>query len=136
MELATARDFLRDHHRAVLLTTRADGGPQMSPVLVGLDAEGYAVISTRETAAKCRNVLRTPEVALCVLSDGFFGTWAQIEGTAEVIRLPEAMEHLENYYRGISGEHEDWDDYRAAMERERRVVIRVKLTKAGPDRHG
>lgn len=133
MELAKARDFLRDHHRAILLTNRADGGPQMSPVLVGIDLDDYAVISTRETTAKARNVLKNPEVAICAFSDGFFGEWVQIDGTAEVIRLPEAMDHLVTYYRNISGEHEDWDGYRASMEQERRVILRVTLKRAaGP----
>ncbi|GGP92888.1 PPOX class F420-dependent oxidoreductase [Streptosporangium sandarakinum] len=136
MDLDRARDFIRDNHRAVMLTRRADGRPQMSPVTVGLDAEGRAVVSSRETAAKVRNARRDPNVALCVTTDAFFGPWIQIEGTAEIVSLPEAMEHLVSYYRDISGEHPDWDDYRAAMERERRVVMRIDLTRAGPDVHG
>ncbi|MBG0826263.1 PPOX class F420-dependent oxidoreductase [Planomonospora sp. ID67723] len=136
MDLEKARAFIRDNHRAVLLTWHADGRPQMSPVTVGLDAEGYALISTRETAAKFRNVRRDPRVALCVTTDAFFGDWIQIEGTAEIVPLPEAMELLVNYYRDISGEHPDWDDYRAAMERDRRVMMRIDITRAGPDVHG
>lgn len=108
----------------------------MSPVMVGLDTEGYAVVSTRETAAKTRNMRRDPQVAICVFTDRFFGQWVQIEGTAELISLPEAMDHLIAYYRQISGEHPDWEDYRAAMVRERRVVARISLTSAGPDWHG
>ncbi|MEU6740618.1 PPOX class F420-dependent oxidoreductase [Streptosporangium sandarakinum] len=136
MDLDRARDFIRDNHRAVMLTRHADGRPQMSPVIVGLDADGRAVVSSRETAAKVRNARRDPNVALCVTTDAFFGQWIQIEGTAEIVSLPEAMEHLVAYYRGVSGEHPDWDDYRAAMERERRVVMRIDLTRAGPDVHG
>ncbi|MFI6500454.1 PPOX class F420-dependent oxidoreductase [Nonomuraea typhae] len=136
MDTAKALAFLREHHHAVLLTRHRDGRPQMSPVTVGVDADGYAVISTRETAAKTRNMRRDPDVALCVFTDGFYGDWIQIEGRAEIISLPDAMEHLVTYYRDISGEHPDWDDYRAAMIRDQRVVVRVALTRAGPDIHG
>ena len=136
MDLDEARAFLRDHHRGVLATRRRDGGPQLSPVLVGLDGEGRATVSTRETAMKTLNARRDPRVWLCVFNDGFFGSWIQLEGTAEVLSLPEAMEPLVDYYRRISGEHPDWDDYRRAMERDRRVLLRVDLTRAGPDRSG
>ncbi|GAA3094317.1 PPOX class F420-dependent oxidoreductase [Streptosporangium carneum] len=136
MDLDKARDFIRDNHRAVLLTRHADGRPQMSPVTVGLDAEGRAIISSRETAAKVRNLRRDPRATLCVTTDAFFGPWIQIEGDTEVVSLPEAMEGLVSYYRDISGEHPDWDDYRAAMERDRRVILRIDITRAGPDVHG
>jgi PPOX class probable F420-dependent enzyme len=136
MNLDKARDFIRDNHRAVMLTSHADGRPQMSPVIVGLDTEGNAIVSTRETAAKVRNLRENPQVTLCAMTDAFFGQWIQIEGTTEVVSLPEAMEILVNYYRDISGEHPDWDDYRAAMERDRRVILRIAITRAGPDVHG
>jgi PPOX class probable F420-dependent enzyme len=136
VDLDQARSFLRDHHHAVLATTRRDGTPQLSPVLAGLDGEGRATVSTRETAMKTRNARRDPRVWLCVLSDRFLGNWVQLEGTATVLSLPEAMEPLVDYYRRVSGEHPDWDDYRRAMERERRVLLRVELTRAGPDRGG
>ncbi|MGW4425408.1 PPOX class F420-dependent oxidoreductase [Streptosporangium sp. NPDC004631] len=136
MELDRARDFIRDNHRAVLLTRHADGRPQMSPVTVGLDAEGRAVVSSRETAAKVRNLRVDPRAVLCVTTDAFFGPWVQIEGDTEVVPLPEAMEPLVNYYRDISGEHPDWDEYRSTMERDRRVILRIEITRAGPDVHG
>jgi PPOX class probable F420-dependent enzyme len=136
MELDAARGFLRDHHHAVLVTHRADGSLQTSPVAVGIDADGFAVVSTRETALKTKNVRRDPRVTLCVINDGFYGEWIQVDGTADVVSLPEAMEMLVEYYRGVSGEHPDWDDYRAAMTRDRRVIIRITLTRAGPDRSG
>ncbi|NUW43509.1 PPOX class F420-dependent oxidoreductase [Nonomuraea rhodomycinica] len=136
MDLDKARDFLRRAHRAVLHTRHADGRPQLSPVLVGVDAEGRIVISTRETAVKTRNARRDPQVSICAFTDGFFGEWVQVDGTARVVSLPEAMDHLVSYYRDVSGEHPDWDDYRAAMERERRVVLLVTPTHAGPDVHG
>ncbi len=128
-----ARDFLRDNHRAVLATRRRDGRPQMSPVVAAVDADGRALVSTRETAIKTKNAERHPDVSLCVMSDRFFGPWVQIDGTVEIIRRPEALDVLVDYYRRVSGEHPDWDDYRAAMDRERRVVLRISVTSAGPD---
>jgi len=136
VDLDKARAFLREHHRAVLGTRRRDGTPQLSPVLVGLDGDGRAVVSTRETAMKTHNARRDPRVWLCVMNDGFFGEWIQLAGTAEVVSLPEAMEPLVDYYRRLVGEHPDWDDYRRAMERDRRVLLRVELDRAGPDRGG
>ena len=136
MELDDARKFIREHHQAVMLTKRADGSPQMSPVACGVDADGYVIVSTRETALKTKNARRDPNVSLCVLSDGFYGEWIQIDGTAAVVSLPDAMEPLVEYYRSIRGEHPDWDEYRTAMERERRVVVRIEITRAGPDRSG
>jgi PPOX class probable F420-dependent enzyme len=135
VELDEAREFVRTHHRAVMSVRRRDGSSQMSPVSVGLQ-DGFAVISSRETAFKVKALQRDPRVSLCVLSDTFFGEWIQVEGTAEIVHLPDAMELLVDYYRAISGEHPDWDDYRHAMERDRRVIIRVALERAGPDRHG
>jgi PPOX class probable F420-dependent enzyme len=115
---------------------RADGGPQMSPVTVGVDDAGHVVISTRLPAYKVRNIRRDPRVWLCVLPDEFFGRWVQLDGTAEIVELPEAMDGLIDYYRRISGEHPDWDDYRAAMLRDQRVLLRIRVARAGPDRSG
>jgi PPOX class probable F420-dependent enzyme len=136
MDLDEAREVVREQHRAVLATIRDDGTPQMSPVLVAVDDAGRVLVSTREPAMKVRNLRRDPRLWLCVLPDSFFGRWVQVEGRAEIVSLPDAMDGLVDYYRRISGEHEDWDDYRAAMERERRVLLRVTLTRAGPDRSG
>jgi PPOX class probable F420-dependent enzyme len=136
MDMDTAREVLATQHRAVLATMRADGTPQLTPVTAGIDDDGHVVISTRETAYKTRNIRRDPRVFLCVLPDGFFGRWIQVDGTAEIIHLPEAMEMLVDYYRRISGEHPDWDDYRAAMMRDRRVVLRITMSRVGPHREG
>jgi PPOX class probable F420-dependent enzyme len=136
MDLDTARAVVAEQHHAVLATLRADGAPQMSPVVVAVDADGYLVISSRETAYKVRNLRRDPRAYVCVLPDSFFGRWIQIEGLATIIDLPEAMEPLIDYYRRLSGEHPDWDDYRAAMEREKRVLIRIEPNRAGPDHSG
>jgi len=137
MDLDEARELLRRQHRAVLATWRSDGTPQLSPVTVGVDEAGYAVISSRQTAYKVRNLRRDPRAYLCVFPDSFFGgRWVQVDGTVTVLDLPEAMEPLVAYYRSISGEHPDWEDYRAAMERDRRVLLRLEITRAGPDRAG
>ena len=136
MDLDKAREIIRKQHRAVLATMREDGTPQMSPVLVGMDDDGRVLVSTRETAVKVRNVRRDQRLWLCVLPDGFFGSWIQVEGRVEIVSLPDAMDGLVDYYRQITGEHKDWDEYRTAMQRERRVLLRVTLTRAGPDRSG
>jgi PPOX class probable F420-dependent enzyme len=127
-----ARELVASNHRAVLITHRASGGLQTSPVLVGVDDEGKVVISTREAAYKTRNLRRDPTAVLCVLSDDFFGRWMQIEGTAQIVSLPEAMAGLVDYYRRISGEHPDWDDYRRAMQDQHRVLVRISIDAVGP----
>ncbi|HEX2028635.1 MAG TPA: PPOX class F420-dependent oxidoreductase [Nitriliruptorales bacterium] len=136
MDVETARDFVREHPRAVMATFRQDGGLQLSPVLVGIDADGRAIVSTRETAVKAHNLERDPRTSLCVLSEGFYGRWVRLDGTAEIVRLPQAMEPLVDYYRRVAGEHDDWDDYREAMRREERVLIRVTVQSVGPDVSG
>ena len=111
--------------------------PQLSPVTCTVDDEGRVLISTRETAVKTKNLRRRPRASLCVFTDTFFGgRWAQLDGTVTVVSLPDAMEPLVDYYRRISGEHPDWDGYRAAMVRERRVILRMRVTRAGPDLFG
>jgi PPOX class probable F420-dependent enzyme len=132
MDIAEALEFVRHNHNAVLATTRADGSPQLSPVTVGVDGEGRIVVSTRETAVKTRNLRRDPRAVLCVVTQRFYGPWVQVSGTAEIVSLPDAMEPLVEYYRGISGEHPDWDEYRAAMRSEQRVIVRITPTSAGP----
>jgi PPOX class probable F420-dependent enzyme len=136
MDLDEARAVVAKQHHAVLTTLRRDGTPQMSPVAATVDAAGRVVVSTRKTAFKVRNLQRDPRVWLCVLSDDFYGRWIQIGGSVRIVELPEAMEGLVDYYRRMAGEHPDWDDYRAAMEREQRVLLQVALTAAGPDREG
>lgn len=133
MDLDEARAVVAEQHRAVLTTLRSDGTPQMSPVLATVDDQGRVVVSTRETAAKVRNLRRTPQAWLCVLPDEFFGRWIQVGGPVQLVSLPEAMEGLVDYYRRLSGEHENWDDYRAAMQREQRVLLQIEPTSAGPD---
>lgn len=136
MDIQEAREFLADHHRAVMATYRADGEVQLSPVLAGVDGEGRAVVSTRETAMKAKNLERNPRTSLCVLDDGFFGRWVRIDGRAEILRGEEAVEPLVDYYRRVQGEHSDWEEYREAMRRDRRVLVRIHITDAGPDVSG
>jgi PPOX class probable F420-dependent enzyme len=128
MDPSRARDFVRENHRAIMVTRHADGRPQTSPVVCAVDDDGRLTVSTRETAAKVRNLLRDPHVTLCVISDAFYGDWVQIDGEAEIVRLPEAMEPLIDYYRSISGEHPDWDEYREAMVTDRRVLLTMPIT--------
>jgi PPOX class probable F420-dependent enzyme len=130
MGIDDAHEFLRTNHRAVLATTRRDGRAQLSPITVALDAEGRVIISSTEATAKVRNLRRDPHAALVVMNDRFYGEWVQIEGTAEIIDQPEALDLLEDYYRRAAGEHPDWADYRAAMIRDRRVLVRVRIEQA------
>jgi PPOX class probable F420-dependent enzyme len=136
MESEQAREYVRANHRAVLATRGSDGAVQMSPVVAGVDGAGNIIISTREPAYKTRNIRRDPHVSLCVFTDAFYGAWVQIDGTARVLSLPEALEPLVDYYRRVVGEHPDWDDYRRAMVQERRVLLQISIERAGPDRRG
>ncbi len=136
MDLESARDFVRTNHRGVLATRRPSGGIQQSPVLATVDGDGRVVISTRETALKTSNLRADPWAQICVFTDKFFGPWIYIEGTVEVVSLPEAMEPLIDYYERFPGENPDWDDYRERMRRERRVLLRLTPQRAGPDRTG
>ncbi|MEU5720765.1 PPOX class F420-dependent oxidoreductase [Micromonospora sp. NPDC047738] len=125
-------EFLRPRHKVLLMTTRADGRPQSSPVSCGIDAAGRLVISTYPERAKVANIRRDPQVSACVLSDVWNGPWVQVDGTAEVLDLPEALEPLVEYFRSISGEHPDWDEYREAMVRQGKSLIRITIEHWGP----
>lgn len=132
VDLAGLQDFVRTRHRALLITTRADGRPQASPLTCGLDSAGRLVISTYPERAKTRNARRDPRVSVVVLSDEWNGPWVQIDGTAEVIDVPDSVEPLVEYFRVISGEHPDWGEYRAAMVRQGKSLIRVTPQRWGP----
>jgi PPOX class probable F420-dependent enzyme len=131
-----ARAFLRDNHHAVVATFRRDGRPQLSPVGAGIDDEGRVEISSRETAMKVKNLRRDPRISPCLLNPGFYGDWGQVEGTAEIVDQPEALDLLVGYYRRIAGEHPDWDEYRQAMIDEKRVLVRFAIERAGPTVEG
>ncbi|OIK05880.1 PPOX class F420-dependent oxidoreductase [Streptomyces monashensis] len=132
VSLAELLDFVRPRHRALLITRRADGGPQASPLTCGVDDAGRIVVSTYPERAKTRNAQRDPRVSLLVLSDEWNGPWVQIDGTAEVIDTPDSVEPLVEYYRNIAGEHPDWDEYREAMVKQGKSIIRVTPERWGP----
>ena len=132
MDIEKVRDFISKNSHAVLATTRRDGGVQLSPVTAVVDADGYVAISSRETAIKVKNLRRNPHATLCVFTDKFYGEWYYVEGDVEIVSLPDAMEPLVDYYRRGSGEHPDWDEYRRVMVEDRRLLIRIPITKAGP----
>ena len=127
-------DFVRTRHRMTLLTSRADGRPQLSPVSGGVDAEGRIVISTYPDRAKAVNLRRDPAASVLVHSDEWNDAWVQVDGTAEVLDMPgrEAEDALVEYFRCISGEHPDWDEYRRAMRAQQKSLIRVTPTGWGP----
>ena len=121
------REFVRKNHRAVLVTHRTDGRLQTSPIVCAVHADGRIAISVTEDRAKTKNLRRDPRATLCVLNDGFFGEWTQIDGTTEIVEMPEALDGLKALYRAVAGEHPDWDDYAAAMARDRRVLLLIDI---------
>ncbi|MGO4204703.1 PPOX class F420-dependent oxidoreductase [Rhodococcus sp. TAF43] len=125
-------DFIRSRHRSVLVTRKQSGGLQISPVTSGLDAEGRIVVSTYPQRAKAANLRRDPQASVCVLSDEFNGAYVQVDGTAEVLDMPDALEPLVEYFRCISGEHPDWDEYREAMRAQNKSLIRITIDNWGP----
>ena len=133
---AVARDelteFISARHHAIVITTRSDGRPQASPVTSGVDAQGRIVVATYPERAKTRNARAREQVSVLVLSDDFGGPWVQVDGTAEVLDIPEAVEPLVEYFRSISGEHPDWEDYRQAMVRQGKSLLRITPERWGP----
>lgn len=132
VDRAELLDFLRGRHRMILQTARADGSPQLSPVTGGVDDAGRIVIATYPRRAKTTNARRRPEVSLCVLSDEWNDPWVQVDGTAEVLDMPDAEDGLVEYFRSIAGEHPDWAEYRAAMRLQDKSLIRVTPARWGP----
>jgi PPOX class probable F420-dependent enzyme len=136
MDIQQAQEFISNNHRGVMVTYKKDGSLQLSPILIGLDAEGYAIVSSRETAYKVKNLRRNPRVSVCAFTDRFFGNWIQLDGTAKILSMPDALEPLVDYYKRVVGEHPDWDEYREAMGKEKRVLVRIKIEGAGPTVRG
>ncbi|MEV7377112.1 PPOX class F420-dependent oxidoreductase [Streptomyces lydicus] len=132
VELPELLEFVRPRHRAILLTRRGDGTPQASPLTCGVDDSGRLVMSTYPERAKVRNARRVSSVSVLVLSDEWNGPWVQIDGEAEVIDAPDSVEPLVEYYRNIAGEHPDWDEYREAMRKQGKSLIRVTPVRWGP----
>ena len=132
-----AKEFLRKHHWGILATRRKNGNLQMSPVTVGLDAAGRAIVSSRETAYKVNNLRRDPRAALCAVTSSFHGGgWVQINGSAEIISLPDALDGLVYLQRQAYGEHKSWPEFHERMAREKRVIIRIDIDAVGPKVRG
>jgi PPOX class probable F420-dependent enzyme len=125
-------EFLRPRHKGVLVTTRSNGRPQTSPLTCGVDAQGRIVISTYPERAKTRNLRRNPQASICVISDEWNGPWVHVDGTAEVLDMPEALDGLVEYFRCVSGEHPDWDEYRQAMVKQDKSLIRINIESWSP----
>lgn len=125
-------DFVRTRHRGILITRRADGTPQASPLTCGVDDSGRIVVSTYPERAKTRNVRRDPQASILVLSDEWNGPWVQVDGPADVVDATEDVEPFVEYFRNISGEHPDWDEYRAAMLKQGKSLIRITPERWGP----
>jgi PPOX class probable F420-dependent enzyme len=137
IEIDKAKEFLTKHHWGILATRRKNGNLQMSPVTVGLDDQGRAIISSRETAYKVNNLRRDPRAALCAITSSFHGEgWVQINGKAEVISLPQALDTLDYLQRQAYGEHKNWPEFHERMARERRVIIRINIENVGPKVRG
>ncbi|MDA3038334.1 MAG: TIGR03618 family F420-dependent PPOX class oxidoreductase [Actinomycetota bacterium] len=132
MDVSTGLDYVRKNSRAVMLTNRKNGAPAMSPVSVVVVDE-QLIMSCRETAYKVGHLRRDPHTSLCVFPDKWLGRWVQLNCRAEIISLPDAMETLVAFYRALGGEHPDWDDYRRAMVKDKRCIIRFEILSAGPD---
>ena len=137
MDIGRAREFLAKNHWGVLATRRKNGNLQMSPVTVGVDGGGCAIISSRETAYKVNNLRRDARAALCAITTSFHGEgWVQIDGKAEIVSLPHALDTLVYLQRQVYGEHKNWPEFYERMVRERRVIIRFEIESAGPKVRG
>jgi len=125
-------DFVRPRHRMLLITQRSDGSPQASPVTGGVDDSGRLVIASYPERAKSKNARRRPGVSVVVLSDDFNDAWVQVDGTCEVLDVPEALDGFVEYFRNISGEHSDWDEYRQAMIDQGKCLLRITPVRWSP----
>jgi PPOX class probable F420-dependent enzyme len=134
VDLDQLLEFVRPRHKITLMTQRRDGRPQISPVTGGVDAEGRIVISTYPQRAKATNLRRDPRATVLVHSDEWNGAYVQVDGTAEVLDMPsqEAEDALVEYFRCISGEHPDWEEYRQAMRTQGKSLIRITPESWGP----
>ncbi len=132
VDLPELLDFLRARHEGVLVTIRRDGSPQLSPVTYGVDGAGRILVSTYPERAKVHNLRRNPAASLMAVSSPFADPWVQVDGTAEVLDLPEAVEDFVEYYRVIAGEHPDWEEYREAMVAQGKCLVRISITRWGP----
>ena len=125
-------EFIRPRHHVALMTTRIDGSPQLSPVTAGVDPHGRVVVASYPERAKAVNARRNPAGSALFVSDEWNGPWVHVTGQFEVLDLPAALEPLVDYYRSIAGEHPDWDDYRNAMIRQAKCLLRLTIDTWGP----
>ena len=124
-------EFVTDRHQGVLITTKDDGSVQASPVTCGW-SDGQILVATYPSRAKAVNARKRTGVSIVVLSDEFNGAWVQIDGDADVLDVPEAVDGLVEYFRCVAGEHSDWDEYREAMVRQNKSLIRITPRRWGP----
>ena len=133
MEIAQAKAFLQQNHRACIAVRQKDGSPQMTLVTPGIDAQGRVLMTSRGTTYKVKHIRRDPRVSMLIFGEQYSGSkFVQIHGTAEIIDQPEAMDGLIYWYKQVRGEHKNWDDYKKQMQDEKRVIIRVNIEKVGP----
>ncbi|MFC7752707.1 PPOX class F420-dependent oxidoreductase [Tsukamurella soli] len=125
-------EFLRGRRNGVLVTTRRGGGPQLSPVTYGVGPDGHILVATYPERAKVHNLRRDPRCSMMSLGASFNDAWVQVDGTAEVIDLPDSVEPLVEYFRSISGEHPDWDEYRQAMRDQGKSLLHITIDRWGP----
>jgi PPOX class probable F420-dependent enzyme len=133
MEMTEAQEFLKDNHHGVLVARKKDGSLQMTLVSPVIGRAGKVVITARDTTFKVKNIRRNPQVSLLVYGDKFNGSnYIQIDGQAEVIPHPEAMEIVLDWHRQIRGEPSNWEEVRRKTLAEGRIAILVTINKVGP----
>ena len=134
MELTQALTFARPRHQGVLTTIKSDGRPQISNIAYALMDGDVALISVTDGRAKTANLRRDPRASLYVLGDNFY-QWAVLEGTVELSPVAAdphdaTADLLVAYYQAANGEHDDWEDYRAAMVADKRLVLSFRPERA------
>lgn len=132
VERAELLEFLSTRHQGMVVTTRRDGRPQISPVTLGVNQQGRILIASYPQRAKAHNIRRDPRVSVCVMSEGWTDPYVQVDGTGRVIDLPDAVEPLVDYFRSVAGEHPDWDEYRDAMRRQGKCLLEIEIERWGP----
>jgi PPOX class probable F420-dependent enzyme len=137
MEVNEAREFLKDKHHGVLVTRKKDGSLQMTLVSPVISSDGRVIITARERTYKVKNIKRNPQISLLVYGEKFHGSnYIQIDGRAEVIPHPQAMDIVLDWHRRIRGEPKSWDEIRQKTLAEGRIAIRVTIEKVGPQNRG
>ncbi len=137
MKISDAQDFLKDNHHGVLVARKKDGSLQMTLVSPVIDADGKVIVTSRETTYKVKNIRRNPQISLLVFGGQFHGSnYIQIDGKAEIIPQPQAMDIVLDWHRQIRGEPASWDEVREKTKAERRIAMRITIEKVGPQSRG